>query len=225
MTTARRSRKADSRHDGRAVTEYYVLRAAAGALSGALAWRSERAQRAYWMVYAGALLAPTHPWEEWWKLHVQAPAALTVTLATLALTIALVWQTRAPQAVRRALLGYSAALGAVIVLAGWSWEPERPFQSVMIARQYIALGTATMAMVALSTTRWLAPARTRLDGWWVGWTWTLVALSATTKGGLLWSIAEWEGGLPTWRAVSDAALAVQMGMLAVRLTRQERTTR
>lgn len=204
------------------MSEYHTLRVLVALGAGWMAWTSRKSTArivpAYWAVLAIAMAIPQMLWTEWWKIRVSAPRECLTTLLSATVTAEAVWMTVAPRAARRALLGWSVALAVAICIVGWQWNPERLFQGIMIGRQYVALVVALASTIVLIWVRWLRPTASVLDGWWVLWTWTLVALAITTKGGLLWSVASWKGGLDTWLAVCDAALLVQIALIGWKFT-------
>jgi len=189
---------------------------------------------------ACADLLPAFPWMPgWWRLIWAPLATIRLMLAIAASAgifswgIDITWrgivvslQCASAQMYaeeRTNLLLFAAAAGALPAVAGFHWQPTNGFQGFAILRQYAALALAAGFSAAWYYARsmrplQIAPAIARHGLLWACWLWSGVLMAITTKGGLLWLLAPWEGHLWLWRLVSDIGLLIQVGLVSTWLT-------
>lgn len=217
--------------------EYYFLRAVLGSVETVLCahiWRHRIRTPPVFLpclaLCAMADLLPAYPWlPEWWR-YIWAPlATLRLILAILASVglfsasqdtywrgVVVSLTSAAAQMYsgeRRKLFLFALATGCLPVAAGFHWWPENSLQAFAILRQYIALALAAGFSAAWCYVRFMRPlqippAIAQQGALWAVWLWTGAMMASTAKGGLLWLVAPWEGGLWLWRAVSDAGLLI-----------------
>lgn len=116
---------------------------------------------------------------------------------------------------RSAILVFATAGGFLCVVSGWYWVPENWFQGFAVIRQYAIL----LIAVAVSLGWWYVRVRRPVPmsdmlrdhgAYWCIWCWTGFLAATTVKGGLLWLLVQWKGGVDWWFVWSVSALGLQL---------------
>lgn len=205
--------------------EYHVLRAVAALMAAGVATQSRGSLRWYFWLQAVFSGVPAWVESDAWKLYCLVPLVMATGVAATVVTIMGLWRSAVSGRERGLLLAWCGCMGGALALSGWIWAPERWFQALMLGRQYGLLALAAGGTAGWCYLRHLRPlaAITGASCWWCCWLWVSFGLSATTKGGLLWSIVPWDGGLPWWRGVSGVGLVFQIVLMATALNLRGRS--
>ncbi len=158
---------------------------------------------------------PAFPRALWWQSWVQFPyvvISLPLMIAATVELFAFLPRRTFPQE-RKLLLVGSVVAGCLPVSLARGGTPEDTYQVVMIVRQYLLVALATAGASAwwwVTRRRTLQiPPQVRVHGnLWCLWLALAAVLSATTKGGLVWQVLPWRGGL--WRDLVNALLIGQV---------------
>lgn len=162
-------------------------------------------------------LAPAHPNNQAWQQFVQVPAYLMIFVLTAEATIELFAFLRRRTFIeeRSALIAFAAAIGCIPVWICWYWPGEDWYQSVLLVRQYALMWLTGGYWAAWCWLRAVRPIHMELQisdhgEFWGFWLLIATAHASTTKYGLLWRFAEWNGNAELWRITGDALTLLQL---------------
>ena len=211
------------------MTEFHILRFASGALESILIIIIIRQRVGYlWRFMlllwtsATAHIIPSLMWSAAWRERIQTPLLTVIFLLATASTFDLFrfLRPRTFPGERRLILAASVAAGLVPVVAGWYWKPETWYQGAMLARQYLWILLLVGTCTAWICIRHLRPVQipdlcSIHAILWMGWLLAGIPEVCSAKGGLLWMLFPWNGGLTIWRTANDATLTARAVLIVV----------
>jgi hypothetical protein len=164
-------------------------------------------------------LAPAHPEDETWKYFLQMPAYLVILALTADATVEIFAFLRRRTFIeeRLALLTFAGIVGIIPVWICWTWPGENWYQSAMLLRQYFLMWLTAGFLTAWCWLRGVRPIHMSQHiedhgELWALWLMSSAVLASTTKWGVLWKFAQWQGGDTLWRIATDVALVAQAGI-------------
>jgi hypothetical protein len=162
-------------------------------------------------------LAPAHPTDDTWKYFVQVPAYAAILAMTIDATLEFFAFLRRRTFIeeRSALLVFASIVGLIPVWVLWTWPGENWYQNAMLIRQFVLIWLASGFVVSWCWLRAVRPIHASVHicdqgEFWGIWLVSAAALSSTTKYGVLWKFAQWQGNETLWRVTSDAVLLAQI---------------
>ncbi len=208
--------------------EYDTLRLVLGISQLVLVWILWRVDIGYlWrfgiLMFASAAfnIAPAYPYNEAWQWAVQIPASVVLFVMTASATLEFFGFLRRRTFIeeRMALLAWSGVMGLIPIWIFWWWPAENLYQGIMLARQYALMWLAGTYLSAWVWLRAIRPVHAELQiadhgEFWGFWLLSTAAMASTTKWGVIWRFAEWQGGELMWRAACDTILLVQLFICA-----------
>lgn len=172
-------------------------------------------------MFASAItnLAPAHPNSTAWQQFVQVPAYAVLFILTAEATLEIFAFLRRRTFIeeRSALLTAAGVIGFIPVWICWKWPGDDWYQSVMLARQCALMWLAAAYIFAWSWLRAIRPIHMELKiadhgEFWAFWLLSAATHASTTKYGLIWRFAEWQGNGYIWRLAGDLLLLGQISI-------------
>jgi hypothetical protein len=206
--------------------EFHALRASLGLMQLAIVATLIHRDIGYLLRFGALMFAsaamnlvPAHPEDESWKYFLQMPAYLVILAITIDATLEMFAFLRRRTFIeeRLALLSFAGIVGLIPVWICWTWPGDNWYQSAMLLRQYFLMWVASGFLAAWCWLRGARPIHMSQHiedhgELWALWLMASAVLASTTKYGVLWKFAQWQGGSALWRIATDVALVAQAGI-------------